>query len=119
MLNITKLTFVRKFHVHFSRSNRSLVDAAVPVQNVVRAKKSFAFEPNMRFILNSLRQLLTCTESKAYSIYDQYPTIRSIDMMDKVGNNIDILMRNGVASETIIENPFLLVMNEGIKLILI
>lgn len=114
MLNITKSACVRKFQMHFSRSNRSWIDT-IQVQNVVRAKKSFAFEPNMRFVLNSLRQLLTCTESKAYSIYDQFPTIRSIDMMDTVGNNIEILMKNGVASETIIENPFLLVMNEGIN----
>lgn len=111
MLNISKSAFVREIQVHLSHSNKSLIDFAV-VQNV-RAKKSFAFEPNMRFVLKSLRQLLTCTESKAYSIYDQFPAIRSIDMMNTVGNNIEILMKNGISSQTIIENPFLLVMTEG------
>ncbi|XP_055301881.1 transcription termination factor, mitochondrial-like [Sitodiplosis mosellana] len=112
MLNISKSAFIREIQVRFSHSNKSWVDL-VAIQNV-RAKKSFAFEPNMRFVLKSLRQLLTCTESKAYSIYDQFPTIRSIDMMNTVGNNIEILMKNGISSETIIENPFLLVMTEDV-----
>lgn len=67
----------------------------------------------MKSVLQSLRQLLACTESKAYNIYDQFPAIRSIDMMTPVGKNIEILMKNGVKSETIIENPFLLVMTAG------
>lgn len=117
MLQISKSTFFRQFVVQFSSSNRSWIDV-VTVQNV-RAEKSFAFDSNnMTFVLNSLRQLLTCTESKAYSIYDQFPTIRSIDMMNTVGNNIEILMKKGITSEVIIENPFLLVMTEGIIRIL-
>lgn len=111
MLNISKSVLIRKIQSNFIHSNKSWVDLVV-AQNV-RAKKSFAFEPNMRFVLKSLRQLLTCTESKAYSIYDQFPTIRSIDMINTVGNNIEILMKCGITSETITENPFLLVMTEG------
>lgn len=111
MLNVSKSILIRRIQGHIPHSNKSWVDLAV-VQNV-RARKSFAFEPNMRFVLKSLRQLLTCTESKAYSIYDQFPTIRSIDMLNTVGNNIDILMKCGITSETITENPFLLVMTAG------
>lgn len=111
MLNISKSTFLREVHVCFLYSNRSWVDL-VAIKNV-RAKNSFAFEPNMKFVLKSLRQLLACNESKAYSIYDQFPTIRSIEMMTTVGNNIEILMANGVLTETIIDNPFLLVMTAG------
>lgn len=111
MLNISKSKFIREIRGCFLYLNRSWADL-VAIESV-RAKKSFAFEPNMKLVLKSLRQLLACTESKAYSIYDQFPTIRSIDMMAPVGNNIEILMQNGVLTDTIIENPFLLVMSAG------
>lgn len=111
MLNISKSAFIREIQVRLSHSNKSWINLNA-IQNV-RAKKSFAFESNMRNVLDSLRQLLTCTESKAYSIYDQFPSIRSIDMMSNVGNNIDILMKNSISSQSIIDNPFLLVMTEG------
>lgn len=116
MLRISRSTLVREIQVSRFNSNKPWIEL-VAVQNV-RAKKSFAFEPNMRFVLSSLRKLLTCTESKAYSIYDQFPSVRSIDMMNIVGNNIEILMKNGVSTETIIDNPFLIVMTEGKSLTL-
>lgn len=34
-------------------------------------------------------------------------------MMNTVGNNIKILMKNDISSESILDNPFLIVMNEG------
>lgn len=111
MLKISKSSLIREIQVRVFYSNKSWIE--LPAIQNVRAKKSFAFEPNMRFVLNSLRKLLTCTESKAYSIYDQFPSIRSIDMMNTVGNNIEILMKNGISTETIIDNPFLIVMTEG------
>lgn len=111
MLNISKSTVCRSFLIRVYHSNKSLFDL-VSVPNV-RAKKSFRLEPNTKSILETLRVLLTCTEDNAHRIYDQYPSIRSIDMMGTVGNNIEILMQNGISSETIIENPFLIVLTEG------
>lgn len=111
MLNLLKIPIVRKIQVQVLCTNKSWIDV-IPVQNI-RAKKSFAFEPHMRFVLNSLRQLLTCTESRAYNIYDQFPTIRSIDKLTNVGNNIEFLMNKGVTSETVTDNPFLLILTEG------
>lgn len=115
MLNISKSAFIRKIYSHLS--HRSTPWVSLPAIQNVRAKKSFAFEPHMRRVLESLRRMLTCTESIAFSIYDRFPSIRSIDMMDTVGKNIEILMKNGVSSETIIENPFLLVITEGMRCI--
>lgn len=111
MLKISKAKIFRGMQARVCHSNKSFVDL-VSVPNM-RARKSYRFEPHMKSILKTLRTLLTCTESKAHSIYDQYPSIRSVDMMDTVGNNIEILIKNGISSETIIENPFLIVMNEG------
>lgn len=111
MLRISKSTFGREIQVRVFHSNKPWVELT-SVPNI-RAKKSFAFEPNMRFVLKSLRKLLTCTESKAFNIYDRFPSIRSIDMMENVGNNIEVLMKYGVTSESIIDNPFLIVMSDG------
>lgn len=111
MLRISKSAFGREIRVRVFHSNKAWIELS-SIPNV-RAKKSFAFEPNMTFVLKSLRKLLTCTESKAYNIYDRFPSIRSIDMMGNVGKNIEILMTHGVTSETIIDNPFLIVMTEG------
>lgn len=111
MLNIAKVLIFRRFQVRVCHSEKPLVNL-VSVANV-RKKKSYRFEPHMKAILNTLRTLLACTESRAYRIYDQFPSVRRIDMMDKVGKNIEILIKNGVSSETIIDNPFLIVMHEG------
>lgn len=111
MLKISRPIIFRGILVRVCHSNKSLVDL-VTVPNV-REKKSYRFEPNMILILKTLRTLLGCTESKAYSIWDQYPSIRSTDMMNKVGNNIEILMKNGISSETILENSFLIAMSKG------
>lgn len=111
MFKISRSIIFREIQARVCHSNKSLVDL-VTVSNV-RDKKSYRFEPNMKAILNTLRTLLRCTESKAYSIWDQYPSIRSTDMMGTVGDNIEILMKNGISSETILENPFLIVMSEG------
>lgn len=113
MLKISRSIVFRGIQIRVCHSNKSLVDL-VTVSNV-REKKSYRFEPNMKSILKTLRTLLRCTESKAFSIWDQYPSIRSTDMMATVGNNIEILLKNGISSETILENPFLIVMNEGWK----
>lgn len=113
MLKISRLVIFRGIQVRVCHSIKSLGNLAT-VSNV-REKKSYRFEPNMESILKKLRTLLRCTESKAYSIWDQYPSIRSTNMMGTVGNNIEILMKNGISSETILENPFLIVMNEGWK----
>lgn len=110
MLSTSKWALVQEMRQRFVHTKSWI--QLVTVQNV-RAKKSYAFEPQMKFVLNTLRQLLTCTESKAYSIYDRFPSIRSIDRMLTVGNNIEILMQNDIALETIIDNPFLLIMTEG------
>lgn len=112
MLNLSKLSILRQIQAQVLRLNKSWFDTAT-VRNF-SIKKTYYFEPHMRLVLNALRQLLTCTESKALNIYDQFPSIRSIDTMSTVGNNIDILMKRGVTTETIIENPFLLIMTEGI-----
>lgn len=111
MLKIGKPIVLREIQVRIFNSNKSAIEL-INIQND-RTKKTFAFEPNMRSVLKTLRQLLTCTETKAHSIYDQFPSIRSIDMMSKVGDNIEILMQVGVTTETIIDNPFLLVMAKG------
>lgn len=111
MLKISRSIVLRSIQVRVCHSNKSL-DNVVTVQNV-HEKNPYRFEPNMKLILNTLRTLLSCTERKAYSIWDQYPSIRSDDMTDRVGNNIKILMKNGISSETILENPFLIVMNKG------
>lgn len=112
MLNVTKSAFVRKFQAHLFHCSRTTWVDLIAIQNV-RAKKSFAFESHMKYVLKSLRKLLACTESTALSIYDRFPSIRSIDKIDSAGNNIEILMKNGISSETIIENPFLLIITEG------
>lgn len=111
MLKTSKTVIFWGIQARVCYSNKSIVDL-VSVPNVQR-KKSYRFEPHMKSILQKLRTLLTCTESKAYSIYDQYPSIRSIDNMDIVRKNIEILTKNGISSQTIIDNPFLIVMNEG------
>lgn len=111
MFKFPRTITIRCIQVRVCHSDRSLV-GLVSVSNV-RAKKSYRLEPNMKSILKRLRMLLTVDEIKAYSIYDRFPSIRSIDMMSTVGNNIEILMKNGITSETIIDNPFLIVMNEG------
>lgn len=82
------------------------------VQNI-RTRKSFAFEANMRLVLQTIRQMLSCNEDKAYNIYDAFPSIRSMDTMTKVKTNIEVLMKRGVSMESITENPFLLVMDES------
>ncbi|XP_031635754.1 transcription termination factor, mitochondrial-like [Contarinia nasturtii] len=113
MLNITKSAFFRKFQVHMWHHSKSSWVDLITVQNV-RAKKSFAFEPHMKYVLEALRTLLACTESKAVSIYDRFPSIRAIEKIDSVGCNITLLMKNGISSETLIENPFLLIMTEDV-----
>lgn len=97
----------------FLPSPKSVVCDLSLIQQNVRAKKSIAFEANMHYVLNTIRQLLTCSNSRASVIYDKYPSIRSIDMMSKVKINIELLTQNGISSGTIIENPFLLIMKEG------
>lgn len=112
MLKIPRSLILRAFQVRVCHSNKSFVDA-VDVQNT-HEQKSYRFESKtMRTILKTLRTLLSCTEKKAYSIWDQYPTIRSDDMMKTVGQNIDILMKNGITSKAILDNPFLIVLSEG------
>lgn len=111
MLKISRSIILRAVQVRVCHSNKSLIDA-VDVQNA-HEPKSYRFQSNMKTILKTLRTLLSCTERKAHSIWDQYPTIRSDDMMNTVGNNIKILMKNDISSESILENPFLIVMNEG------
>lgn len=112
MLKLSRTIILRVFQVRVCHSNKSIVDDVVTVQNV-HEKKPYRFEPNMKSMLKTLRTLLQCTEKKAYSIWDQYPSIRSDDMMDTVGNNIEIFMNHGISSETLLENPFLIVMNKG------
>lgn len=112
MLKIPRSVILRAIQVRVCHSNKSLADAVV-VQTSYK-QRSYRFESNtMKTILKTLRTLLSCTERKAHSIWDQYPTIRSDDMMNTVGNNIEILMKNDISSETILDNPFLIVMNEG------
>lgn len=111
MLRVSQSAFCRKIQVRLFHLNKPWIE--IPAIQNVRAKKSFAFEPNMKIVLKSLRKLLACTESKAFTIYDQFPSIRSIDMMTNVGKNIEILIKNNITTDTIIDNPFLIVMNEG------
>lgn len=114
MLKISRSIILNQsIQVRMCHSNKSFVDVVTTVQNV-HEKNPYKFESNMKPILKTLRTLLSCTERKAYSIWDQYPSIRSDDMMKKVGNNIGILMKWGISSEIILENPFLIVMNGGL-----
>lgn len=111
MLKISRSIILRAVQVRVCHSNKSIIDA-VDIHNA-HESKSYRFESNMKTILKKLRTLLSCTERKAYSIWDQYPSIRSDDMMNTVGNNIQILMKHGISSEAILDNPFLIVMSEG------
>lgn len=76
-------------------------------------RKSFAFEANMRLVLDNIRQILACNEDKAHNIYDEFPSIRSMERMTKAKKNIELLMQYGSSMECITENPFLLVIDEG------
>lgn len=64
-------------------------------------------------VLDKLKSFLHCSEKDATDIYDDYPSVRSIEYIPKVKENINILQRYGVTADTIINNAFVLIMEKG------
>lgn len=62
-------------------------------------------------VLNFLHDHLSCDETEATAIYYNQRTLQYFDQLAKTEKNIELLTRNGVSSQTITNNPYLLTMD--------
>lgn len=65
---------------------------------------------NPAVVITNLCEKFKCTENEAKHIYDQHPTLRSIDTIQK--DSLEFL-RTKLSLTSIIENPELITMNYG------
>lgn len=74
---------------------------------------SFAVESNMNFMLKNICQIMSCSEQTALTVYQAFPSIRSVTALSRMKQNIKLLTNNGVSKELICDNPFLLNLEIG------
>lgn len=62
-------------------------------------------------VLSFLYDNLSCGKTEASVIYYNQQTLQYFDQLSKTQKNIELLNKNGVSSEAIINNPYLLTMD--------
>lgn len=105
MLRFRNLLFIRK---SWALSRNSVCVTSTEYVESVRA-----YSKHMNIVLQALKHFLKCSQEKAFGIYDDFPSVRSIEMIPGMKENIELLQRLGVTSEALVDNPFILIMNKG------
>lgn len=64
-------------------------------------------------ILEKIQKLLSCDIDSAKKIHEELPSIRDADHLHKIENNVKVLLSHEVSLNSIIDNPFVLIMPTG------
>lgn len=79
----------------------------------VRSVKWDSLEKQRHEFVEYIKKLLPVSYQQGLKIFDEVPALRSNYQMVLMKPNIDLLLKNKISVETIIENPFLLLMKRG------
>lgn len=80
------------------------------LSKIVHLFQSVAEQPKKSDIINNLQKAFACSTSIAQKIYDQFPSLRSVDA---IKNDTLQFLRSKVSSESIVENPLVVTMDAG------
>lgn len=82
-------------------------------QQAVRTNYTQIYGEHIDTVLKSLQHSLKCTEEKVLGIFDKLPSTRCIEAIPNMEQNIETLRRLGVTSDSIVENAFVLSVDNG------
>lgn len=74
---------------------------------------TFAVESNMNFVLKNICEILSCSDQAALTVYQTFPSIRSVTALSRIKENVELLANNRVSKALIADNPFLLNLEIG------
>lgn len=82
-------------------------------QENVRSVRWDSLEGQRREFVEHIRKLLPVSYEQGEKIFDEVPALRSKNQMILMKPNIDLLLKKHFQVESIIENPFVLLMKRG------
>lgn len=107
------LTRFSEFSLHCSKYSRLFIVNSVQVAQCVRRPQTTATSSLKKTdVIANICQKFNCTESSAKNIYNKFPSLRSINA---IKNETLDLLRDNVSSQTIVENPSLVLMEVGME----
>lgn len=97
----------------FALHNAKYMTLTLPRTQTLQLVHQFeaaALQPQKADVIANLSEKLCCNEYVAKNIYNEFPLLRSVDV---INNNSLELLRSQVSAQSIIENPSLITMNTG------